>query len=143
MCSSDLITFVESKVDLHQTLNFYVPLVNDFQEYQRDGKSYRLWRFRPGQRAHVHVPLKKYADVFIVPAEAVVRDGPEAYMFRENGPAFERKAVHVLHSDRTVAILAHDGSIIPGDAFALNAAAQLNWALKTQAGAGAEEGHHH
>jgi membrane fusion protein, heavy metal efflux system len=137
------ITFLESKVDAHQTLNFYLPLWNDFQEYERDGKTYRLWRFRLGQRAHLHVPVKKYTNVFAVPADAVVRDGPEAYVFRENGDAFERKPVHVLHSDRSVAIIANDGSILPGYAFALNAAAQLNWALKTQAGGAAEEGHHH
>ena len=63
--------------------------------------------------------------------------------FDEVGDAFERKAVHVLHSDRGIAIVAHDGSIMPGYAFAMNAAAQLNWALKTQAGAGPDEGHHH
>lgn len=136
------ISFLENKIDPHQTLSFYVPLANDFKEYERLGKTYRLWRFRPGQRAQLHVPVQRFADVFVVPAAAVVREGPETYVFRENGDYMQRLSVHVVHADRQIAILANDGSLLPGYGIALSGAAQLNWALKSQSG-GEESGHHH
>ncbi len=124
-----------------QTLLFYLPLANQFHEYTRGGKVYRLWRFRPGQRVHLQVPVEAYAGVFVFPAEAVIREGPEALVFRENGDYFERTPVHVVYQDRRVALVAHDGSIVPGNSYAMNAAPQLNAALKAQAGG--EQGRHH
>ena len=135
---------VANKVDPnHQTLSFFVPLANQFQEYQREGKTFRLWRFRPGQRVQLRIPAEAFTDVFVLPAEAVVREGAETFVFRVNGPYCERKSVHVVYEDRQVALVANDGSILAGlDVLALNAAVQINWALKAQA-QGEGGGHHH
>ena len=57
------------------------------------------------------MPVEKYEDVFVVPAAAVVRDGPEAYVFRQNGDLFKQLPVHVLHEDRQSIVIANDGSI--------------------------------
>jgi hypothetical protein len=124
----------------NQTLAFHLLLPNQHHDYTAAGKTYRLWRFRPGQRLHLHIPVEAFEDVFVLPAEAVVREGPEAYVFRQSGSYFERKAVHVVHENREVAVIANDGSILPGNSIALNGAAQLNWALKSSGG---EAGHHH
>lgn len=125
----------------HQTLNFFLPLPNDFKAYPSNGKTYRLWRFRPGQRVQLKVPVEAFTEVFVLPAEAVAREGPERFVFRENGEFFERRPVHVRYEDRQVAVIAHDGSLFPGNVIALNAAVQINWALKAQAEG--EGGHHH
>jgi hypothetical protein len=81
--------------------------------------------------------VDKLENVFVVPKDGVVRDGPEAYVFRQNGDVFDRKPVHVLHEDRLNIVLANDGSVRPGLYIAQNAAASLNRVLKAQAASGA------
>jgi len=71
-----------------------------------------------------------------------VREGPEAYVFRQNGDLFNRIPVQVLHEDRLNIVLANDGSMKPGLYFAQNAAASLNRVLKAQAASGMQPGVH-
>jgi cobalt-zinc-cadmium efflux system membrane fusion protein len=101
-----------------------------------------VWRFRPGQRVRLHVPVEELSDVIVLPAGAVVRDGPEAYVFRQNGNLFKRLPVHVLHEDRLNVVLANDGSVAPGWYLAHNAAASLNRALEAQSASGTPVGVH-
>ena len=77
-----------------------------------------------------------------MPSEAVVREGPDAFVFRQNGDLFNRISVQVLHEDRLNIVLANDGSIRPGLFFAQNAAASLNRVLKAQASSGVQPGVH-
>jgi membrane fusion protein, heavy metal efflux system len=127
---------------ISRTFAFYLPLANQSRAFTRDGRTFLTWRFRPGQRARLLVPVEELKDVFVLPSEAVVRDGPEAYVFRQNGDVFERKPVHVVHEDRSSVVLANDGSIGGGQFIARNGAAALNRALKAQA-AGGDGGHDH
>lgn len=125
-----------------RTFDFYVPLTNQSRSYGDKGRVFLVWRFRPGQRARIHVPVEKFDDVFVLPAEAVVRDGPEAYVFRQNGDLFKRFPVHVLHEDRRSVVIANDGSITAGAYFAQNSAASLNRVLKSQSASGEQPGMH-
>lgn len=125
-----------------RTFDFYVPLTNQSRSYGDNGRVFLVWRFRPGQRARIHVPVEKFDNVFVLPAEAVVRDGPEAYVFRQNGDLFKRFPVHVLHEDRRSVVIANDGSITAGAYFAQNSAASLNRVLKSQSASGAQPGVH-
>jgi len=118
------------------TFDFFVPLTNQSRDYQQDGQTFIVWRFRPGQRVRLHVPVERLDNVIVLPAEAVVREGPEAYVFRQNGELFNRISVQVLHEDRLNIVLANDGSMKPGLYFAQNAAASLNRVLKAQAASG-------
>jgi multidrug efflux pump subunit AcrA (membrane-fusion protein) len=126
-----------------QTFPFYLPLPNQSREYRRDGKSYRVWKHRPGQRVRLGVRVEKLQNVFILPAEAVVRNGPEAYVFRQNGDALDRKPVHVLHEDATHVVIQNDGSVTEGNYIAQNSAAALNRVLKAkeEGGGGHDHGH--
>jgi cobalt-zinc-cadmium efflux system membrane fusion protein len=124
-----------------QTFPFYVPLVNQFREYGRDGKTFRLWRFRPGQRVLLGVRVREFSDVFVLPADAIVREGPEVFVFRQNGDTFDRRPVHVTFEDSVNVVIANDGSIPPGSYVARNSAGALNRALK--AGDDAGHGHDH
>jgi hypothetical protein len=119
-----------------RTFAFDMILENQWQTYSRDGKSRLLWRFRPGDRARLFVAVERLDDVFVVPQAAVVREGPEAYVFRQNGDLFDRRPVHVLVEDRTSVVIANDGSIRPGFYIAQNAAASLNRVLKAQLASG-------
>ncbi|MDA0587729.1 MAG: MchE protein [Planctomycetota bacterium] len=119
-----------------RTFDFFIPLTNQSRNYQQDGQTFIVWRFRPGQRVRLHVPVENLDNVIVLPAEAVVREGPEAYVFRQNGDLFNRIPVQVLHEDRLNIVLANDGSMKPGLYFAQNAAASLNRVLKAQAASG-------
>jgi membrane fusion protein, heavy metal efflux system len=126
-----------------QTFPFYVPLPNQYREYSQAGKRYRIWRYRPGQRAQLGVPVHEYRDVFVVPQAAVVREGPDAFVFRQNGDLFVRKPVHVVHEDSSNVVIANDASIFAGNYLAHHAAEAINRALKAQDDEGGGGHHHH
>ena len=119
-----------------RTFDFFLPLTNQSRTYERDGQTFVVWRFRPGQRVRLHVPVEKLDNVIVIPAAALVREGPEAYVFRQNGDLFNRIPVRVLHEDRRRVVLANDGSVPPGVYLAQGAAASLNRVLKSQAASG-------
>jgi biotin carboxyl carrier protein len=129
--------------DGSRTFPFYVPLSNQSRTYERDGKTFLVWRFRPGQRVRLHVPVEEMKNVFVLPAAAVVRDGPEAYAFRENGDLFDRRSVTVLYEDRRHVVVKPGSGLTPGVAVAQTGAAALLRVLKAQAGGGDHDHHHH
>jgi cobalt-zinc-cadmium efflux system membrane fusion protein len=129
-----------------RTTSFFLPLANQGRSFQREGKSVMIWRYRPGQRVKVRVPVEKMEDVIVLPPDAVTFDGPEAYVFRQNGDSFQRVGVHVAYSDATAVIVANDGQIGPGMFVAQSGAAALNRAVKAAmagGGGGGHEGHDH
>jgi membrane fusion protein, heavy metal efflux system len=117
-----------------RTFAFFLPLSNQSRSIEKDDKTLMLWRFRPGQQVRLHIKAEKIENVFVLPAEAVVREGPEAYVFRQNGDLFDRKPVRIVFQDRRHVVVANDGSIPPGIHVAQNGATQLNRVLKSQAG---------
>ena len=128
------------------TLPVYIPFANPQREYVRQGKTYRTGNYRPGQKVLLKVAVSKMTDVFVLPLAAVAREGPEAYVFRQNGSSFDRKPVHVILEDSDVVVIDNDGSITPGNYIAQNAAAALNRALKAsqaEGGGGGGHDHHH
>ncbi len=138
-----IIRHLANSIDTNsRTFDFYIPLSNQARSYGDSGRGFVVWRFRPGQRARIHVPVERFDDVFVLPAEAVVREGPEAYVFRQNGDLFKQLSVHVLHEDRRSIVIANDGSITAGAYFAQNSAASLNRVLKSQSASGAQPGMH-
>ncbi len=125
-----------------RTFDFFVPLTNQSRGYTKGNETFMVWRFRPGQRARLHVPVHEYKDVYVIPAAGIVREGPEAYVFRQNGDLFDRRPVHVLYEDRQSAVIANDGNVTPGMFLAQSAAASLNRVLKAQAASGEQPGLH-
>ena len=80
--------------------------------------------------------VEKLDDVFVLPQAALVREGPEAFIFRQNGDLFDRRSVHVLHEDSASVVIAHDVGLRPGTFIAQNSAASLNRVLKAQLASG-------
>ncbi len=119
-----------------RTFNFFIPLLNQSRSYDKDNQTFIVWRFRPGQRVRLQVPVAELKDVLVLPSAAIVREGPEAYVFQQNGDLFNRLPVHVLHEDRLEIVLANDGSVKKGLYLAQSAAASLNRVLKAQAASG-------
>jgi cobalt-zinc-cadmium efflux system membrane fusion protein len=125
-----------------RTFDFFVPLQNQSRTYEKDGSKFLVWRFRPGQRARIQVPVEKLPNVFVMPTAAVVREGPEAFVYRQNGNLFNQISVHVLYEDRSNVVVANDGSITPGTYLAQTAAASLRRVLKAQSASGEQPGMH-
>ena len=120
----------------NRTFNFFIPLQNQSRAYTKDNETFLVWRFRPGQRVRLQVPVEELTDVLVLPSAAIVREGPEAFVFQQNGDLFNRLPVHVLHEDRLQIVLANDGSVKSGLYLAQSAAASLNRVLKAQAASG-------
>jgi multidrug efflux pump subunit AcrA (membrane-fusion protein) len=131
------ISHVANLVDTQtRTFSFYLPLENQWQSYAQGGQERLIWRFRPGDRVNLSIAVEKIEDVFVLPQAALVREGPEAFIFRQNGDLFDRLAVHVLHEDSTSVVIANDGKAKKGFFVAQNAAASLNRVLKAQLASG-------
>jgi hypothetical protein len=93
----------------------------------------------------LRTPLEKFEKRYVLPTEAVVDDGAESYVYRQNGKAFERVPVHVEMRDDRYAVLGSAGELFPGDVIAGKGAYQIHLALKNAAGGGADPhaGHSH
>ncbi len=103
------------------------------------------WRYKPGQRMQVSVPVETWENQLVLPTTAVVDEGAEAYVYRQNGDHFDQVSVHILHRDPTSFVLANDGALFRGDIIAGNGAYQLHLALKNKSGGGIDPhaGHNH
>jgi multidrug efflux pump subunit AcrA (membrane-fusion protein) len=142
------VLYVENQVELEsRALRFYVPLANELvrNETTPDGHRFIGWRFRPGQRVELRLPVETWKGRLVLPAEAVVREGAESYVFQQNDGHFDRLNVHLLHSDSHWAVIEPDGVLAPGDLVAGKGAYQLHLALKNRSGAGIDPhaGHGH
>ena len=139
-----------------RTFAFYLPLDNQPKTFEQDGKTHFIWRYRPGQRVRLRMPVEKLVTLtsdgktellpFVFPAGAVIREGAETYMFIQSGDKFVRKPVRVLYEDRTESVVANDGSISEIEYVVRSPAAAINRALKAAAsdgGGGGHEGHDH
>lgn len=161
------ITYIDNHVDSStQTFPFYIPLPNRVISEQTDaqGRIFRSWQFKPGQRAHLFIPLETWDDQIVLPRDAVVRSGLESIVFRlPTGNAFQRRLtveqrlarmehkqswelelvpVQVLHQDRSQCVIAKDGELRAGDIVVMSHAYQLFLAWKLQS-TGGEAGHAH
>lgn len=141
------IVYLSSEVDPEtRAFYFYVSLTNErLQETETpEGHRFVTWKYKPGQRANLHVPVERWTDRIVLPVDAVATEGAESYVFTQNGHHFDRRPVHVLYRDQFSAVVANDGSLFPGEAVATTGAHQMQMALKQKAGGvGGSHGHMH
>ena len=137
-----------SQVDVEsRTLRFYVRLPNQIvrQAPSPNGLSFVEWKYRPGQRLQLRVPVEEWERQIVLPVEAIAQEGAEAFVFQQNGNHFDRVPVRVIYRDQTHAVIKNDGSIFPGDVVARRGAHQMQMALKNKSGGGVDPhaGHNH
>jgi hypothetical protein len=130
-----------------RAFRFYLRLPNEIALDQQpfSGRRYIEWRFKPGQRMELRVPVEVWKDQFVLPLDAVVNEGAENYVYRQNGDHFDRVSVYVEYRDRDAIVVANNGAIFPGDVIAGQGAYQIHLALKNKAGGGIDPhaGHSH
>lgn len=106
------ISYIANTIDpVTRTFAFLMPLENQYKTVDHGERKQLLWRFRPGQKVLLRIRIERLEDVFVLPADAVVLEGAEAFVFTQNVNTFERKAVQVLLRDRERVVLANDGSL--------------------------------
>jgi len=142
------IIHVSPHVDMEtRALTFHVLLPNELvSDVRSQGRRFIAWRFRPGQRAEVYVPVEQWKDRIVLPKEAVVVDGPQRFVYVKHGTHFEPREVHVEYSDQRTVVVANDGVLKLGETIVLKGAYQVHLALRRkQSGGGgdAHAGHSH
>lgn len=141
------VVYIGTEVDRKsRALPFYVALSNQIERSEQSGdKRYVSWRYKPGQRLTVRVPVSRLQNAIVVPKDAVASEGPEQYLFVENGDHFDRVPVAVLARDSINVAIANDGQVWPGQSIAVRGAHQLQMALKNKSGGAIDPhaGHNH
>ncbi|MEW4491048.1 efflux RND transporter periplasmic adaptor subunit [Thalassoglobus sp. JC818] len=141
------IAYLANQVDTGtRTLKFYVRLHNELIKDRRDsGNRYVEWKYLPGQRLQLRIPVEEWPEQIVVPVDAVAREGVESFVFQQNGDHFDRVPVHVKYRDQFSVVIANDGSLYPGDVIATQGAHQMQMALKNMSGGGVDPhaGHNH
>jgi cobalt-zinc-cadmium efflux system membrane fusion protein len=142
------ILYVENQVDVEsRALPFYVRLPNQLlrNEEMADRRRFIGWRYKPGQRVQLLVPVERWKTRIVLPADAVVKEGADWFVFQQNGDHFDRRPVHVEFRDPRWAVIANDGTLSPGDIVVTSGAYQMQLALKNKSGGGVDPhaGHNH
>jgi membrane fusion protein, heavy metal efflux system len=126
---------------------FFVQLPNQPIRDRRtpDGHRFCAWRFKPGQRLELLVPVERWSDRLVLPRDAVVQEGAEAYVFQQHNGHFDRRAVRIEYGDQYSVVLAGDGAVAPGQTVVVAGAYQLHLAMKNKAGGAPDPhaGHNH
>lgn len=130
-----------------RAFRFFVALPNDVaaQRTTRDGQRFVEWKYKPGQRMELHVPVEKWENEIVLPVEAVVDEGAEKYVYQQNGDHFDQVPVHVKFRDQSNVVIANNGTLFPGDVVAARGAYEMHLTLKNKSGGGVDPhaGHNH
>ncbi|MBN9519227.1 hypothetical protein J0H58_12015 [bacterium] len=127
---------------VNRTFAFLMPLENESRAIDDEGRTQTLWRFRPGQKCRLLVRVERIDNVFVLPADAVAREGADAFIFSQNVNTFERRPVRVLLQSRDQVVLANDGSVPPGTFVVQSGATQLNRMVKAGGSSAVPKGYH-
>ncbi len=126
-----------------RALHFYLKLPNEKVAENSQSSAFVAWRFRPGQRLEVSIPVSApEPNQIVAPLDAVVEEGAEAFVFEQNGDHFDRVPVHIIHRTKEVVVLENDGKLI-GKTIAATGAYQLYLALKNRGNDNTAHGHVH
>lgn len=142
------LVYAASEIDEDaRTLSFFVRLPNHVTREvpSPNGQRFLEWKYRPGQRLQLLLPVEEWADQIVLPVEAVAQEGAESYVFRQNGRRFRQIPVHVKFRDSAHVVIAADGQVAPRDLVALRSAHQMQMALRNKSGGGIDPhaGHNH
>lgn len=141
------ILFLDSKVNMEtRALRFYVDLpnkiVNDTKN--QEGRRFIEWKFRPGQRVDLLLPIESWSGCIVLPRKAVIQDGIESIVFVKQGEKVTRKPIVEQYRDTRVVVIANDGTLFPGEKVVVNGAYQLFLKMKNRSKPiDPHAGHHH
>lgn len=108
-----------------RTFDFFIPLQNQSRQFGPAESPFLVWRFHPGQRVRLFVPVEEFPGVYVVPSAAIVKQGANVFVFQQNGDLFQRHEVQIAAQDRNSVAIVDDGSLKPGMYIVQSAAAAL------------------
>lgn len=130
-----------------RAFHFYARLPNSLVRDSgvKDRHRFISWKFKPGERLKLQVPVETWRKSIVLPVDAIVADGAESFVFVRYGGHFDRRAVRVEYRDPYSVVVANDGALRLGDSVAASGAEQLQLALKNKSGGGIDPhaGHNH
>ena len=129
-----------------RALHFYVRVDNELLPQPAnddEGLRHLLWKFRPGQRLQLRVPIEFWKDQIVLPVEAVARDGLSNYVFTKVRGRFRRVEVTVAYRDQYDVVIRKDRKLKLGQAVAMHSAQQLQMAMEQAASGDGSGGHSH
>lgn len=141
------IFYLSDSVDVTDRMfPFFIRLSNKLIRDVKDDSGHRFveWKYKPGQRMQVHIPIETWDERVVLPISAIAQDGAEIYVFEQNGDHFDRVPVHVEYRDDRFVVIENDGRLL-GSTVAVSGAQQLHLALKNKSGAALDPhaGHSH
>jgi len=126
--------YVANEIDeVSRVLRFYValPNVKVFDQY-KEWHRFIAWLYRPGQRVMLRVPTERWGGCIVLPADAIIKEGPVRIVYVQNGNSFEPHEVRVLYADQFDTVIERDGSLFPGDMVVTSGAYQIHLAMKNR-----------
>ena len=129
------ILYLSGKVDSDsRASHFYVTMPNVLlrKPEPKNGHEFIYWKFKPGQRVQIQIPVERWEGRIVLPVEAVAQDGAESYVFQQNGEKFDRRPVHVEYRDPSWVVIANDGSISPATKWPSPAPGNCWWKSRTR-----------
>jgi cobalt-zinc-cadmium efflux system membrane fusion protein len=140
------IQYVSNQIDAaSRTAHVYVVLPNELIDTAKKESKFAQWRYKPGQRVVLRVPVERWEKKLVLPTEAVAVDGVETYVFLIHGKHFDRRTVKVEYRDPLWVVIAPSEQVAPGKVVAISGAQQLHLAIKNQSGGAIDPhaGHNH
>jgi multidrug efflux pump subunit AcrA (membrane-fusion protein) len=141
------ILYVADRVEADtRAFHFYLSLPNTVvRDQKKEGHRFIGWKYKPGQRFEVRIPVKQLEGRIVLPVDAVVEEGVGTFVFQQNGDHFDRVEVHVEDRGQDHVLIADDGLLFPGDVVAATGAYQMHLALKNKSGGAIDPhaGHSH
>jgi multidrug efflux pump subunit AcrA (membrane-fusion protein) len=107
-----------------------------------DGRDFRSWRLRTGQRYMLRIPTRVIHGVVVVPAAAIAEDGVDRIVYVQKGDAYSAAKVVIEYSDHEVAVLGVGSELKAGDRVVTSGTFQIHLAARAAAGGGAVDPHH-
>lgn len=152
------VLFMDNHVDDEtQTYRFYIEVPNEVLAENINGQQrrFRTWRFKPGQRGHVRIPMNTWENLVVLPADAVTEEGVDHVLFRriaihdhfhgDTPPHAELKklVVSVRYRDQRTVVIDHRNQLSPKQTIAVSQADMLLRASGDSGGHGHDHGHEH
>lgn len=130
-----------------RSIRFVVDLENELiHEKTEEGSSRKFltWKYRPGEWAELLLPLGVWKDRIVLPAEAVIQDGAESFVFLKHGNSFMRQSVAEEFRDAQTVVL-KPNALPEGEAVVTKGAFRVYLALKNASGGAIDPhaGHSH
>lgn len=140
------ILYIAPEIDSEsRAARFYLALSNELLSPAPTTEDHPFvdWKYRPGQRVEVHVPIEEFRSQLVLPADAIARDGVHQYVFVVDDEHAHQQEVAIQYRDEDVAVLAESEQALEGKTIVVSGAYQLKLALLNRSSEPVPHGHKH